>query len=92
MGEREIVPTLRKLEDRHAVQIGRVNDPPLRAGDGGVHILGVQVGELDQQLADHPFECQRIVEIIMLAVVTAMLADVQNRLGVGRIETLLLGE
>jgi hypothetical protein len=78
MREREIVPTLRELEDGHAVHIRRVNDAPLGATDGAVHILGVQVGELDQQVADHPFERQRIVEIVVLAVMTPMLADGQD--------------
>ena len=80
MGEREIVSTLRQLEDGHAVHVGGVDDAPLRTGDGAVHILGAEVGELDEQLAHHPFERQRIVERPALAITAAELADVEDRL------------
>ena len=53
--EREIVPGLRELEDGHAVHVDDVKDAGLRASDGGVHLLGAQVDELSQQLADGPF-------------------------------------
>ena len=90
MGEREVVPVLRQLEDDHAVHVGGVDDAPLRTGDGAVDILGAEVGELDEQLAHHPFKHQRFVERPALAITAAVLADVEDRLLVNESRVSLL--
>ena len=80
MGEREIVPPSVNSKMIHTVHVGGIDDAPLRTGDGAVHILGAEVGELDEQFAHHPFKHQRFVERPAIAVTAAESADVEDRL------------